>query len=60
MSPGAAVVGDAVAAGVGGIVGYLLSAVEFALGGVDGVGVGGLGASIGILIYLFATDVFPA
>ena len=60
MGPGAAVVGYAVAAGIGGIVGYLLAAVEFALCRVDGVGVGGLGAAIGVLIYLFATDVFPA
>ena len=60
MSPGAAVVGYAVATGVGGYEGLLLAAVEFALCRVDGVGVGGLGAAIGVLIYLFATDVFPS
>ena len=37
MGPGATVVGYAVATGVGGIVGHLLAAVEFALGWVDGV-----------------------
>ena len=60
MGPGAAVVGYAVATGVGGNEGLLLAAVEFALCRVDGVGVGRQGASIGILIYLFATDVFPS
>ena len=60
MGPGAAVVGDAVATGVGGYKGLLLAAVEFALCRVDGVGVGWLGAAIGVLIYLFATDVFPS
>ena len=40
MCPGTAVVGYAVAAGIGGMVGDLLSAVEFALGWVDGVGMG--------------------
>ena len=58
--PGSAVVGYAVATGVGGYEGLLLAAVEFALGWVDGVSVGGLGAAIGVFIYLFATDVFPS
>ena len=39
MGPGAAVVGYAVATGVGGIVGHLLAAVEFALLRVNGVDV---------------------
>lgn len=40
VGPGAAVVGDAVAAGVGRDESLLLSSVELALGGIDGVGVG--------------------
>ena len=59
MGPGAAVVGYAVATGVGGYEGLLLAAVEFALGWVDGVSVGGHCSAIGVLIYLFATDVLP-
>ena len=59
MGPGAAVVGYAVATGVGGYEGLLLAAVEFALGWVYGVGVGWCVAAIGVLIYLFAADVFP-
>ena len=46
MGPGAAVVGYAVATGVGGIVGHLLAAVEFALGWVYGVDVCGGGAFV--------------
>ena len=46
MCPGAAVVGYAVATGVGGMVGDLLTAVEFALLWVDGVDVGGGGAFV--------------
>ena len=46
MGPGAAVVGYAVATGVGGIVGHLLAAVEFALLRVDGVDVCGGGAFV--------------
>lgn len=46
MGPGAAVVGYAVATGVGGIVGHLLTAVEFALLGIDGVDVCGGGAFV--------------
>lgn len=60
MRPGAAVVGYAVAAGVGGNEGLLLAAVEFALGRVDGVGVGRHSAAIGILVYLLSMDVFPS
>ena len=41
MCPGSAVVGDAVAAGVGGDEGLLLASVKFALGGINGVGMGG-------------------
>ena len=58
MGPGATVVGYAVATGVGGIVGHLLTAVEFALLGIDGVDVGWSCACIGIFINLFTTDVF--
>ena len=39
MGPGGAVIGDEVAAGVGGYEGLLRAAVEFAAGWVDGVGV---------------------
>lgn len=46
MGPGATVVGYAVATGVGGIVGHLLTAVEFALLGIDGVDVCGGGAFV--------------
>ena len=46
MCPGTAVVGYAVATGVGGIVGHLLAAVEFTLFRVDGVDVGGGGAFV--------------
>lgn len=46
MGPGAAVVGYAVATGVGGIVGHLLAAVEFALLRVNGVDVCGGGAFV--------------
>ena len=60
MVPGAAVVGYAVATGVGGYEGLLLATVEFALGRVDGVSVGWHCSSIGVFIYLFATDVFPS
>ena len=40
MCPGAAVVGYAVATGVGSYEGLLLTTIEFALGWVDGVRVG--------------------
>lgn len=56
MGPGATVVGYAVATGVGSYEGLLLAAVEFALGWVYGVG--WCVAAIGVLIYLFAADVF--
>ena len=51
MGPGAAVVGYAVATGVGGIVGHLLTAVEFALLGIDGVDVCGGGAFVRVYSY---------
>ena len=60
MCPGGAIVGDAVATGVGGDEGLLLTSVEFALGGVDGVGMGRSGTSVGVFVYLFTADVFPA
>lgn len=60
MCPGGAVVGYAVAAGVWGHEGLLLASVEFALGGVDGVGVGRRCAGVGVFVYLLSTDVLPA
>ena len=51
MLPGAAVVGDAVTAGEGGVVGHLPPAVELALLGVNGVGVG--------LALMQVTDALP-
>ena len=59
VAPGVAVVGYAVASGVGGIVGHLLAAVEFALGRVDGVGMGRRYTCVGVFVYLFTTDIFP-
>ena len=40
MRPGPSVILYAIALRIRGIVGYLLAAVEFALGGVDGINVG--------------------
>ena len=60
VCPSSTIVSDAVATCVGGYEGLLLAAVEFALGWVYGVGVGWCVAAIGVLIYLFAADVFPS
>lgn len=57
--PGAAVVGDAVAAGVGGPVGDLLSAVELTLVGRDRVDVGGSRPAVGEGVALLAPDALP-
>ena len=53
MGPGAAVVGDAVAAGVGNDEGLLLTAIEFALGGGDCVDEGGIFVKSLYVLFIF-------
>ena len=60
MSPSCAVVGDAVAAGIRSDEGLSLTTIQFALGWVDGVGMGWSCASIGVLVYLLTSDVLPS
>ena len=59
MLPCTTIVGNAVTAVVGSYEGLLLTAVEFALCRIDGVGVGRGGASVGVFIKLFTSNIFP-